>query len=562
VLVEWNDTALEVPAGTFPELFEAQARATPEDIALVSRGAAMSFAELDEAANRLAHHLIGLGVGPERVVALALPRTAEMIVALLAVLKAGGVYLPVDPDLPVDRIAFVIRDAAPVLVVTTSGSAGVRDALSGATGCLVVDHPATAAALAACPATDPTDAERIGPLRPGGSAYLIYTSGSTGRPKGVIVEHRHLANLFFDHRAELIRPEADAAGRRLRVALTAAFSFDTSWEGLLFMADGHELHLIDEEMRLDPPVLVDYVAERRIDLLDLTPSYAQQLIPAGLLTDPRHRPRVIMLGGEAVAESLWRDLAAADTTSYNYYGPTECAVDSVYCRLSDSTRPIIGRPGHNQQAYVLDSRLQPAPIGVPGELYIAGAQVARGYLGRPGLTAERFVANPFGAPGSRMYRTGDVVAWRPDGAIDYLGRADDQVKIRGFRIELGEVASALLAHPGVSEAVVVAREEASSHKRLVAYVVPAPGARAPDTPALRQFLSQSLPDYMVPAAFVVLDALPLNPNGKLDRKARPPATSPPAPTPRRRWRGSGPRSSGWGGSGSRTTSSSSAATPS
>ncbi|HEX9316331.1 MAG TPA: condensation domain-containing protein, partial [Actinomycetota bacterium] len=276
-------------------------------------------------------------------------------------------------------------------------------------------------------------------------------------------------------------------------------------------------------MRLDPPALVDYVAERRIDcLVDLTPSYAHQLIAAGLLTNPGHRPPILMLGGEALGESLWRELAAAaDTTSYNFYGPTECTVDALSCRVADFARPVVGLPLRNLQAYVLDGKLSPMPTGVPGELYLAGAGLARGYLHRPGLTAERFVANPFGEPGSRMYRTGDVVRWKPGGVLEHLGRTDEQVKIRGFRVEPGEIEAALMGHPDVAEAVVVAREDAPGDKRLVAYLVAAPGSAEPTAADLRAFLAEALPDYMVPSAFVVLDGLPLTPNGKLDRKALP-----------------------------------------
>ncbi|MGH4018676.1 MAG: non-ribosomal peptide synthase/polyketide synthase, partial [Pseudonocardiaceae bacterium] len=520
VLVEWNDTALQVPGVTFVEVFQAQVVRTPGETAVVCGDTALSFAELNQRANRLAHHLIGAGVGPERVVALALPRSAEMVVAILAVLKAGGVYLPVDRALPAERIEFLLCDAAPVLVVATSDSANVHSALTGDTDCLVLDHQDTVAALQRCPDTDPIDTQRVGSLRLDNSAYLIYTSGSTGRPKGVVIEHRGLTNLFFDHRTELIYPEAVAAGRRLRVALTSVFSYDTSWEGLLFLADGHELHVIDDDVRLDAQVLVDYVAHRRVDLLDLTPSYAQQLLPAGLITDQRHRPRVIMLGGEAAGESLWRELAgAADTTGYNYYGPTECTVDAVSCRLDGQDRPVIGRPGHNQQAYLLDQWLRPVPVGVPGELYLAGAQLARGYLNRAGLTAQRFLACPYGPPGSRMYRTGDLVRWTAQGVLEYLGRADEQVKIRGFRVEPGEVETALLEHPDVAETLVVARDD-SGHTRLVAYLVPA-DSTVPGWSQLRSWLKRSLPDYMVPSAFVTLDRLPLTSSGKVDRRALP-----------------------------------------
>ncbi|HEU0088804.1 MAG TPA: non-ribosomal peptide synthase/polyketide synthase, partial [Pseudonocardiaceae bacterium] len=524
VLVGWNDSALDVPPVTFVEVFQAQAVRTPVQTAVVCGDTVVSFAELNERANRLANHLIGAGVGPERVVALALPRSVEMVLAILAVLKAGGVYLPVDPVLPTERIDFVLRDAAPVLVVSTTDSANVHDAVhaqtEGRVGCLLLDDPGTAAVLAGCPDTDPTDAERVSPLWLDHAAYLIYTSGSTGRPKGVVIEHRGLTNLFFDHRAELIRPEAVAAGGRLRVALTSVFSFDTSWEGLLFLAAGHELHIIDDDVRLDAQALVDYIVQRRIDLLDLTPSYAQQLLPAGLLTDPRHHPRVVMLGGEAAGEVLWRELAATpDTTGYNYYGPTECTVDAVWCRLDGQDRPVIGRPGHNQQAYLLDQRLRPVPIGVTGELYLAGDQLARGYLHRPGLTAQRFLACPYGPPGSRMYRTGDLARWSAEGVLEYLGRADEQVKIRGFRVEPGEVETALLDHPEVAETVVVARDD-EGHTRLVAYLVPT-DSTVPGWAQLRSWLKTNLPDYMVPSAFVTLEALPLTPSGKVDRQALP-----------------------------------------
>jgi amino acid adenylation domain-containing protein/non-ribosomal peptide synthase protein (TIGR01720 family) len=497
-----NDAAaLPVPETTYPELFEAQARRTPEATALVCGDVALSFAELNARANRLARHLVAEGAGPERVVALALPRSAEMIVAMLAVLKAGAVYLPVDPALPADRIDFLRSDARPALVLRAVPDLGEPARYSD---------------------TDLTDADRAGPLRPGGAAYVIYTSGSTGRPKGVIVEHRGLVNLLANHRARLV--PADAG--RLRVALTAAFSFDTSWEGPLLMADGHELHLIDDAVRLDPRALIDYVATRHIDFLDLTPTYAQQLVAAGLLAGERHRPKLLMLGGEALGESLWRELAAAgETVSHNFYGPTECTVDAVSCRVSADREPVVGRPLANLRAYVLDDRLCPVPAGVAGELYLAGPQLARGYLGRPGLTAARFVADPYGPPGTRMYRTGDRMRWTAGGELEYLGRADDQVKIRGHRVEPGEIAVALLAHPGVGDAAVVARADQPggepAHLRLVAYVVAAADRPCPAAPELRDFLRRSLPDYLIPAAFVELAVLPTNSSGKLDRRALP-----------------------------------------
>jgi amino acid adenylation domain-containing protein len=502
----------EVPAATAAQLFEAQVRRTPTATALVAGDGELTFAELNSRANRLAHHLIGRGVGPERVVAVALPR-ARMVAAILAVWKAGGVYLPVDPQLPAERVGFLCRDAGATLAVTTAEAGD----LGGEVARVVLDDPDTGAALAGCPDTDPTDADR-GALRPDSAAYVIYTSGSSGWPKGVLVEHRALANLLVNHRGGFV---ADAGGGRLRVALTAAFSFDTSLEGLVLLADGHELHVLDEEVRRDPAALVDHVAQRRIDFLDLTPSYLQQLLPAGLLTDPRHRPRILMLGGEALGEALWRELAAApDTTGYNFYGPTECTVDALSCRVDQAPRPAIGRPLGNLDAVVLDRWLRPVPVGVVGELHLAGAQLARGYPNRAGLTADRFVANPFGPPGSRMYRTGDLVRRTADGLLEYRGRVDDQVKIRGYRIEPGEIEARLLRHDDLVDAAVVARQEESGHQQLVAYVVAAPHAPV-DPAALRGFLGRSLPDYMVPAAVVVLAELPLTRHGKLDRAALP-----------------------------------------
>ncbi|MGW9250367.1 amino acid adenylation domain-containing protein [Streptomyces badius] len=516
LLYTWNDTAAPVPDTTFPEVFEERVRRSPELTALVFRDESLSYAELNARANRLARHLIAHGAGPEQRVCLALPRTTEIVVALLATMKAGAAYVPVDPDLPADRLAYLFTDADPVLVLHSGGGAK-----PDGVALLDLSAPETAAELARLADTDLTDADRRAPLRGDHLAYVIYTSGSTGRPKGVLIDHRGLIHLYENNRTQLIDPEAAAHGRRLRSALTAVLSFDTSWEALLFLTAGHEMHLIDDDTRMDPEALVDYVAERRIDMLDITPTYARQLTAAGLLSDPRHRPGVLMLGGEGASEALWTEInATPDTTGYNFYGPTECTVDTLSCRTADYARPAVGRPLRNVRAYVLDAALQPVPVGVPGELYLGGPQLARGYLGRPALTAERFVADPFGPPGGRLYRTGDVVCRLPEGDLEYHGRADDQVKIRGFRIEPGEVEAAVATHPEVAEAVVIARDEGAVGTRLVAYVVPAAGARL-DTALLRKRLAGELPDYMVPAAITVLEELPLTANGKLDRRALP-----------------------------------------
>ncbi|MET8178288.1 non-ribosomal peptide synthase/polyketide synthase [Streptomyces sp. NPDC005336] len=513
VLEKWNDTALPVADTTYPRLFEDQAARTPHATALVAPEGGWDFAELNARANRLAHHLIGLGIGPEKVVAVRLPRTAELMVALLAVLKAGGAHLYIDPELPAERVRFLLEDAAPETVLTPRTLRG--------------------APLDGLPSTDPTDDERVAPLRPANTAYLNYTSGSTGRPKGVAVEHRHLVNLCHDHMAELIEPHTGEAGRPLRAALTAAFSFDTSWEGPVFLAAGQEVHLVDDAVRLDPAALVALVDARRLDFLDVTPSYLHELVAAGLFAEGRHHPRIVMVGGEALGAALWRELRALPgVAAYNFYGPTECTVDAVYGRLTDlGDRPLIGRPGRNLRAYVLDGALRPVPPGVPGELHLAGAQIARGYPGRPGLTAERFTADPYGPPGTRMYRTGDRARWTADGVLEYLGRTDEQIKIRGFRIEPGEIEAALLDHPAIEDAVVVARED-TGHRRLVAYLVAGGPDGAVDAVELRAWLKRGLPDYMVPAAFVTMDRVPRTDSGKVDRRALPaPPVQPDSATP-------------------------------
>ncbi|MEV6694568.1 amino acid adenylation domain-containing protein [Micromonospora sp. NPDC051196] len=498
VLTEWNDTAHPVARVTIPELYERQLPTVAHLPAVVARDGRLTHAELNARANRLARHLAGAGVGPEDRVALILPRTSEFVVAILGVLKAGAAYIPIDPGLPGDRIAAMIEDASPAMVLTEVGD----DLLAGQ------------------PDGDLGQRERVQPLLPEHPAYLIYTSGSTGRPKAVVVEHRNLANLHHEHRTTLFEPMA-ARVRPVQVAITASFSFDTSWEELLWLVDGHTLHVVDEERRADTDAVVAYVREHHIDFLDVTPSYARPLLAAGLLDQSGYTPALLSVGGEAIDAPLWAEISAATRTSAaNYYGPTECTVDALRSPITGDRPVSLGRPLANTRAYVLSPDLQPVPPGVAGELYLAGAGLARGYFGRPGLTATRFVADPFGPPGTRMYRTGDLVRWQAGGTLEYLGRTDDQIKIRGFRIEPGEIESVLTGHPAIAHAVVVAREDRPGDPRLVAYVVPEAGAD-PDPGELRGFTSRSVPDYMVPAAIVPIDRIPMNTNGKLHRDALP-----------------------------------------
>ncbi|TDC55323.1 amino acid adenylation domain-containing protein [Actinomadura sp. KC345] len=477
---EWDEARRDVPELTVAELLAERAAERPDDLALVSLpGVRLTYGELNAEVNRLARLLLAHGAGPERVVALALPRSARMVVALFAVLRTGAAYLPLELDYPADRLDYMLQDADPACLVSH------RDIAAGLTCAgttLALDDPDTAQALADLPGDDlaPEELPGFAPGAPGRldhPAYVIYTSGSTGRPKGVVTPYRGLTNMQFNHRANIFDPVVESAGRRLRIAHTVSFSFDMSWEELLWLIEGHEVHVCDEDLRRDAEALTAYLRQHGIDVINVTPTYAQQLLDEGLL-DGEHRPPLVLLGGEAVPTSVWDRLAQADgVLGYNLYGPTEYTINTLGGGTEDSATPTVGKPIWNTRGYVLDGRLRPVPPGAPGELYIAGAGLARGYLGRAALTAERFVADPSGPPGSRMYRTGDLVRVREDGNIDFLGRTDDQVKIRGYRVELEEVETALAAEPGVGQAAVVAAETGvPGVKRLVGYLVP-DGAR-------------------------------------------------------------------------------------
>ena len=526
ILVGWNGIRSETCDHSFAVEFEHQVVSAPEAVALVAGDKSVSFTELNTRANKLARLLVGRGVGPGQVVALILPRSVDMVVSIVAVLKAGAAYLPVDPQYPAERIRYLFEDASPACAVTVDDLA---DVVPGMVPQIVLNDAEAVAGLRAEAASDLSDRDRVAPLLPSHPAYVIYTSGSTGQPKGVVVENRSLVNLVHSHRTEVFERETARAGHQLRVAFTASFSFDGSWGGLLMMLQGHELHIISENVRGSFADLSDYLVRRQIDVLHGTPSFIQPLLTAGLLDEDtgRHRPSVVMLGGETVEGPLWELLrATSGIEGFNFYGPTEFTLRASFCRVSDSDHPAIGRPVANSQVYVLDSGLRPVPVGVTGELYLAGAQLARGYVNRPALTAERFVANPFGTPGERMYRTGDLVRWRADGNLQYLGRADEQVKIRGFRIEPGEIEAVLGSHPAVGHVAVTAREDGPAGKYLVAYVVPVANTNTNtnadvDVAEARRFVAERLPEFMVPAMIVVMDELPVTVNGKLDVSALP-----------------------------------------
>ncbi|WP_326682673.1 non-ribosomal peptide synthetase [Streptomyces sp. NBC_01237] len=523
-----------VPDETVADMLAAQVARTPDAVALVFGERALTYAELDAHINRLARLLLARGAGPETVVALALPRSIDMVAALFAVLRTGAAYLPLDLDHPADRLRLMVRDTGPLCLVST---AAVAPTLRGDEGPvapeLLLDDVAVAAELAALPGGEIADAERPAfahdvPGRLEYPAYVIYTSGSTGRPKGVVTPYRGLTNMQLNHQKEIFDPAiASAGGRRLRIAHTVSFAFDMSWEELLWLVEGHEVHVCDEELRRDAEALVAYCDRHRVDVVNVTPTYAQLLIEEGLLDQDeetgKHRPALVLLGGESVSDTVWTRLRNTEGTyGYNLYGPTEYTINTLGGSTADSATSTVGVPIRNTRAHVLDTMLRPVPPGCPGELYIAGTGLARGYHDRPGLTAERFVADPFGEPGERMYRTGDLVRQRADGLLDFLGRTDDQVKIRGYRVELGEISTALSTHPEVAHAAVVVTENAGT-KRLAGYVVPEEGAGQGEalTRRLRDHVKATLPDYMVPSVLVTVGALPLTVNGKLDVRALP-----------------------------------------
>ncbi|MEV5427836.1 non-ribosomal peptide synthase/polyketide synthase [Streptomyces sp. NPDC052701] len=500
---------VRAPHRTLPAVFEERAARTPDAVAVLAGDESLTYRELDERANRLARLLVEAGAGPERFVALALPRTAELVVALLAVLKSGAAYLPVDPGYPDERLAFLFADVQPAAVVTTTQtSARLPD---GPFPRITLDDPACAGRLAAASAAGLGDADRIAPLLPAHPAYVIHTSGSTGRPKGVVVAHASVVALTDWAAAEF-------AGRGLdHVVASTSLNFDVSvFEIFSPLLAGGRVEVVRDVLAL---------AERRgpwrAGLLSAVPSALGRL-----LTDDgvEVTADTVVLAGEALPAATVRQVRAVvpGCRVMNIYGPTEATVyaTAFTCDPADPDRvPPIGRPVGGARAYVLDARLRPVPAGAPGELYLAGTGVARGYLGRPGLTASRFLPDPYGPPGSRMYRTGDLVRWSARGDLLYLGRSDDQVKVRGFRIELGEVEAALARHPQVAAAAarVVERD---GHRRLVAYAVPR-DTGTPDPAELRAFLRRTLPDHLVPAAVLPLDRLPLGATGKLDRRALP-----------------------------------------
>ncbi|MBO3635955.1 non-ribosomal peptide synthetase DhbF [Bacillus subtilis] len=525
MVTDWQSVSEKIPHACLPEQFEKQAALRPDAIAVVYENQALNYAELNERANRLARMLISEGVGPEQFVALALPRSLEMAVGLLAVLKAGAAYLPLDPDYPADRIAFMLKDAKPAFIMTNTKAANHIPPVENVPK-IVLDDPELAEKLNTYPAGNPKNKDRTQPLSPLNTAYVIYTSGSTGVPKGVMIPHQNVTRLFAatEH---WFRFSSDDIWTMFH-----SYAFDFSvWEIWGPLLHGGRLVIVPHHVSRSPEAFLRLLVKEGVTVLNQTPSAFYQFMQA-----EREQPdlgqalslRYVIFGGEALELSRLEDWYNRHPENrpqlINMYGITETTVHVSYIELDRSmaalrANSLIGCGIPDLGVYVLDERLQPVPPGVAGELYVSGAGLARGYLGRPGLTSERFIADPFGPPGTRMYRTGDVARLRADGSLDYVGRADHQVKIRGFRIELGEIEAALVQHPQLEDAAVIVREDQPGDKRLAAYVIPS--EETFDTAELRKYAAERLPDYMVPAAFVTMKELPLTPNGKLDRKALP-----------------------------------------
>ncbi|MES2936923.1 MAG: amino acid adenylation domain-containing protein [Pseudomonadota bacterium] len=516
ILLEWNDTAAPYPREQpLHRLFEQQARRTPEAVALVFEDTQLTYAELNARANRLAHHLRDLGVGPDVLVAVCAERSVEMVVALLATLKAGGAYVPLDPGYPGERLGFMLADAQPRVLLTQQAllaSLPVHEVLTFCLDSQWSELPARD--------TNPPCTTLSAHL-----AYVIYTSGSTGRPKGAGNTHEAIGNRL--HWMQALYP-LDGSDR---VVQKTPFGFDVSvWEFFWPLLSGARLVMARPEGHKDPQYLLELIAQARITVAHFVPSMLEAFLAAVQDTGALASLRRVACSGEALPLALQHrffEVTGGAIALHNLYGPTEAAVEVTHwqCRPDGPPCVPIGRPITNLRMHVLDAQRMPVPVGVAGELHIAGMGLARGYLNRPDLTADKFVPDPYGPPGSRMYKTGDLARYLADGNIEYLGRLDNQVKLRGFRIELGEIENALQQQPGVAQAVVALREDEAG-RRLVAYVVPAVAGGPPQPEPLTRALRQTLPDYMVPGTFVVLEQLPLLSNGKVDRRTLP------APGPR------------------------------
>jgi amino acid adenylation domain-containing protein len=495
---------------TIHELFQEQVERTPDSLAVNCSDQKITYKELNRRSNLLAHYLQSFGIGPDKLVGLYSDRSINMIVAVLGILKAGGAYVPLDPLSPHERLLDIINSGGICAVINPSSSTAQSLSLSTQ----VIDLERQWETIAQFDESNPlslTDSSNL--------AYVIYTSGTTGKPKGVMIEHHSVINLWHGLDNCIY---SNLSISKLRISLNGTLTFDTSVKQLIQLLSGHSIEIIPELLRFDGPGLISYLVEKQIDVFDCTPSQLRLLIDAGILHQNSY-PQCVLVGGEPIDKDLWQRLQTSTKVKFfNVYGPTECTVDTTVCRIDLSLpSPILGKPISNVSVHILDSHLQPLPIGVPGELYIGGTGLARGYLNDPLLTTQKFIFYSLDDDAQvRLYRSGDLARLLPDANIEFLGRLDNQVKIRGFRIELGEVEAALLRHPLVDQVVVTDRSDSRGSKILVAYIVLNKNQLL-SAQDCRSFLSQYLPDYMIPSCFAFLDVLPLTPNGKIDKRALP-----------------------------------------
>jgi amino acid adenylation domain-containing protein len=520
LLIEWNDTHRNYPSTScMHQIFEAQVRQTPEAIAVIDEQCQLTYRELNEQANRLARYLRAIGVGSEVLVGINFNRSVQMLVGLLAIFKAAGAYVPFDPDYPAERLAYMIEHAQIKVLLTLDH--------------LRANLPIPEDVKVICIDRDREQFEQQGsenldvPVDPDQLAYVLYTSGSTGKPKGAMIEHRGMLNHLYAKVFDLQLVDTDIA------AQTASQCFDISiWQFLAVLLVGGRVHIFSDEITHDPLLLLEQTARNKITIWETVPSLLrvalERLADGGTTAFDLSSLRWLLVTGEALPPDLCQQWLACypDIPLLNAYGPTECSDDVTHYAIhtppsADTIHTPIGRPIINTQLYILDAQLQPVPVGITGELYVGGTGVGRGYYHDEKQTAGVFIPDPFTSEaGARMYKTGDVARYLPDGNIEFLGRVDHQVKIRGFRIELGEIEAVLRQHPMVQECLVVAQEDVRGDKRLVAYVV-AENEALPSINELRRSLKEQLPIYMLPSAFVLLDTFPLTPNGKIDRKALP-----------------------------------------
>jgi len=493
----------EAQPGGIHRSFEKQAELTPDRVAAVYSSTTLTYRELNQRANRLAHRLRTMGVKPEMTIGILLGRCIHLPVAILGILKAGAAYVALDSTSGAkERLGHILAETNTRIIVTRRAAAYDLDRQLQVI--FIDDDPS----LHSCSDENPADLARAGNL-----AYVLYTSGSSGFPKGVMIRHLALMNLWAALKREIYR---DPSPEPLRATLNAPISFDSSVKQILLLLGGHTLHIIPEELRVDPHAFVSYLRENDINVLDCTPSYIRRLLEADLLECPDYSPRIALIGGETIDPVLWWRLGQSRMHCYNVYGPTECTVDATIERIAPMSEcPSIGAPLDNVNTYVLDEDMELQPVGIPGILYIGGRGVARGYYGQPALTAERFVPSPFDETGERLYCTGDLVRMLPNRKLEYLGREDNQMKLRGFRIEPGEITAALYKDENVVDATVLLHHGDLEHPQLIAYVVPRlkSGLR-PDQ--LRASLSDRIPEYMLPNVIIFLDELPVNTSGKID----------------------------------------------